>query len=128
MIALPPRSTPLYSSAASDVYKRQGEELAQADRAIEQRPRQRERPPCVRVQPAVWQPEPRTDRAGIRARQQKVGHPADGPRIDGYVGAEEEDEAALAPLEPKVGGTAVAQVLRLRQHGRLRELIRHRGR
>src|SRR5450759_6041147 len=33
MIRLPPRSTPLYSSAASDVYKRQVEELLAAPAA-----------------------------------------------------------------------------------------------
>src|SRR5258708_502964 len=98
-----------------------GEELAQADCAIEHRARHREGPARVGIEMAVRQHEPRPDRTGVGTREQEVGHPADRLRVDGHRRAQQENEAALAALEAEVGGPAVAQVFRLHQHGRLRE-------
>src|SRR5260370_27662043 len=85
-----------------------GKELAEADRAIEQRPRHRERPAGVRIQAAVRKHQLRSDGAGVWTCEQEVGHLADGPRVDGHLAAEQEDKTTLAALEAQVGRPAVA--------------------
>ena len=101
------------------------EQLAQAHRAVEHRAGHRERSPRIGIPAPVRQQHPGTHGAGVGTRQQEVGQPADALRIHGHIRGQEEDEPALAALEPQVGGTAVAQVLRLHEHRRLRELICH---
>ncbi len=82
--------------------------------------------PRVGIAAAIGVLETRTGPARVGARQEKVRQPADALRVDGDVRAQKEHKAALAALKADVGGAAVTKVLRLHEHGRLRELIGHR--
>ena len=64
----------------------------------------------------------------VGTRKQEVRQPSDTLRVKPDVRAQEQDEAALAALEADVRGAAVAQVLRLDENGRLRELVGDGGR
>src|SRR5207244_4123255 len=85
-----------------------GKEPAQADRLIEERAGDGERTPRVGIPPAVGQEQTRPGRAGVGTGEQEVREPRDTLRVEPDVGAQEQDETALAALETDVRGLGFA--------------------
>src|SRR5438309_9262315 len=88
-----------------------GKELAQADRLVEQRARDRERPPGIGVETAAGHRQAGPYGPCVGSGEEQVGKPTAALRVQDHVRAQKQDEPALASLETDVRGPSVAEVL-----------------
>jgi len=102
-----------------------GEQAAQPAEPVERRAGSRKASSSRQVELAVGPLEPRPHGAGVGTNQQEVGQPPDGAGLDGHVGVEEKDEAALRLLQSGVVGLSEAHVHGEADHLGLAESRRH---